>query len=87
MLKGPPAKPSLAAKVRANGQIRAAEVRVIDEHGRQIGALPLADALTLARSRGVDLVEIAPHAKPPVCRLVDLGKFRDEAAKRRRKKS
>jgi translation initiation factor IF-3 len=86
VLNGPPAKPSLAPKVRVNGRIRAAEVRVIGEDGRQVGVLPLAEALALAKSRGIDLVEIAPRARPPVCRLVDFGKFRYEAAKRRRKK-
>ena len=86
VLNRPPAKPSFAPRVRVNGKIRAAEVRVVDEHGRQIGILPRADALDLARSRGIDLVEIAPCARPPVCRLVDFGKFSYEAAKRRRKK-
>jgi translation initiation factor IF-3 len=68
--------------VRVNGKIRAREVRVIGADGRQLGVLSLGEALTLARANGVDLVEIAPNATPPVCRLVDYGKFRYEQAKR-----
>ena len=68
--------------VRVNGKIRAREVRVIGTDGNQLGVLTLGDALTLARTNGVDLVEIAPNATPPVCRLVDFGKFRYEQAKR-----
>ncbi len=67
--------------VRVNGKIRAREVRVIGEEG-QLGVMSLGEALTLARSRGVDLVEVAATANPPVCRLVDYGKFRYEQAKR-----
>jgi translation initiation factor IF-3 len=68
--------------VRVNGKIRAREVRVIGADGKQLGVLSLGDALTQARANGVDLVEIAPNATPPVCRLVDYGKFRYEQAKR-----
>ena len=68
---------------RVNGKIRAREVRVIGQDGKkQLGVLALGDALNLARSHGVDLVEIAPNATPPVCRIVDFGKFRYEQAKR-----
>jgi translation initiation factor IF-3 len=68
--------------VRVNGKIRAREVRVIGVDGNQLGILPLGEALNLARANGVDLVEIAPNAVPPVCRVVDFGKFRYEQAKR-----
>lgn len=68
--------------IRVNGKIRAREVRVVDADGGQLGVLSIGDALTLARGRGVDLVEIAPNAQPPVCRLVDYGKFRYEQAKK-----
>jgi translation initiation factor IF-3 len=68
--------------IRVNGKIRAREVRVIGSDGKQLGILSLGEALTLARADGVDLVEIAPNATPPVCRLVDYGKFRYEQAKR-----
>ena len=68
--------------VRINGRIRAREVRVIGIDGAQLGVISLADALTAARSNGVDLVEVAPQASPPVCRLVDYGKYRYEQSKR-----
>ena len=68
--------------IRVNGKIRAREVRVIGVEGKQIGVLSLGDALTMARSHGVDLVEVSANATPPVCRLVDYGKFRYEQAKR-----
>ncbi|HWH71821.1 MAG TPA: translation initiation factor IF-3 [Candidatus Sulfotelmatobacter sp.] len=78
----PRTSPSSGAFVRVNGKIRAREVRVIGVDGKQLGVLTLGDALTLARSHQVDLVEIAPNATPPVCRLVDFGKYRYEQAKR-----
>lgn len=71
-----------ASFVRVNGKIRAREVRVIGIDGKQAGILSLGDALNLARTHGVDLVEIAPTATPPVCRVVDYGKFRYEQAKK-----
>jgi translation initiation factor IF-3 len=70
------------AFVRINGKIRAREVRVIGDESKQLGVMSLGDALNLARTQGVDLVEIAPNATPPVCRLVDFGKYRYEQAKR-----
>jgi translation initiation factor IF-3 len=70
------------AFVRVNGKIRAREVRVIGVDGKQLGILALGEALNLARAAGVDLVEIAPNATPPVCRVVDFGKYRYEQAKR-----
>ena len=71
---------SSAAHLRVNGKIRAREVRVIDGNDKNLGILPLNDALHLARQQGVDLVEISPTANPPVCRLVQIGKFRYEQA-------
>jgi translation initiation factor IF-3 len=68
--------------VRVNGKIRAREVRVIGQDGKQLGVLSLGEAITMARGEGVDLVEIAPNATPPVCRLVDYGKFRYEQSKK-----
>jgi translation initiation factor IF-3 len=68
--------------VRINGKIRAREVRAIGTDGRQLGVLSLGEAINLARANGVDLVEIAPNATPPVCRLVDYGKFRYEQSKK-----
>ena len=72
---------SPASFTRVNGKIRAREVRVIDSDKKQLGVLPLGEAINLARNQGVDLVEIAPNATPPVCRLVDFGKYRYELAK------
>lgn len=73
---------SAASFIRVNGKIRAREVRVIGPDQKQLGVIQLTDALNLARQHGVDLVEISPNAVPPVCRLVDFGKFRYELAKR-----
>jgi translation initiation factor IF-3 len=67
---------------RINGKIRAREVRVIDENKEQLGVLPLAQALRLAQDRGLDLIEIAANATPPVCRIVDYGKFKYELSKK-----
>ncbi len=67
---------------RINGKIRAREVRVIGHDGQQVGILPLNEALGLARQQGVDLVEISPNAVPPVCRIVDYGKFKYEQSKK-----
>ncbi len=78
----PRASPSSASFVKVNGKIRAREVRVIGVDGKQLGVLSLGEAINQARAAGVDLVEIAPSATPPVCRLVDFGKFRYEQAKK-----
>jgi translation initiation factor IF-3 len=67
---------------RRNGKIRAREVRVIDELKQQLGVMPLDAALRLARSKDLDLIEIAANATPPVCRLVNYGKYLYEEAKR-----
>jgi translation initiation factor IF-3 len=67
---------------KVNGKIRAREVRVIGLDGKQLGVISLNEALNLARASGVDLVEIAPTATPPVCRIVDFGKFRYEQSKK-----
>jgi translation initiation factor IF-3 len=71
-----------ASFTRVNGKIRAREVRVIDGDQRNLGVMPLSEAINLARFKQVDLVEVNPQAVPPVCRLVDFGKFRYEQAKR-----
>lgn len=68
--------------IKVNGRIRAREVRVIGADGHQLGIFPLAEAITMARQNGVDLVEVAPNATPPVCRLVDFGRYRYEQAKK-----
>lgn len=65
-----------------NEQIRDKEVRVIGEDGQQLGVMSSRDAMRLAEEAGVDLVKIAPTAKPPVCRIVDYGKFRYEQTRK-----
>ncbi|WP_245561165.1 translation initiation factor IF-3 [Desulfoscipio gibsoniae] len=67
---------------RINESIRVREVRVVDVDGKQLGVLPTREALKLAEEKQLDLVEIAPQAKPPVCRIMDYGKFRYEQSKR-----
>ncbi len=68
-----------------NERIRASKVRLIDAQGKQMGILSLEQALEIARKEGVDLVEVAPQAKPPVCRLLDYGKLKYQLDKKRRK--
>jgi len=67
-----------------NHQIRAREVRVIDGEGTQLGVMQVRDALAIATQRELDLVEVAPNANPPVCRLMDYGKYLYENQKRER---
>jgi translation initiation factor IF-3 len=69
-------------KHRRNGKIRAREVRVVDETQKQLGVMSLNDALKLAQSKGLDLVETVPNAVPPVCRIAEYGKLLYEEAKR-----
>jgi len=73
-----------AKSTRVNEMIRVREVRVIDEEGQQLGILPTYEAIRLAQEHGVDLVEVAPNAVPPVCRLLDFGKFQYERQKKER---
>ena len=65
-----------------NEQIRDREVRVIGENGEQLGIMPSREAMRLAEEAGLDLVKIAPTAKPPVCKIVDYGKFRYEQTRK-----
>ena len=65
-----------------NGQIRDKEVRVISESGEQLGIMSSKDAMKLAREADLDLVKIAPKAQPPVCKIVDYGKYRYEQSRR-----
>jgi len=67
---------------RYNERIRAREVRLVDADGSQIGIVGIEDALRRAQSRELDLVEVAPQASPPVCRIMDYGKFRYEESQR-----
>jgi translation initiation factor IF-3 len=72
-------------EVRVNERIRVPQVRVIGDDGTQVGVLPVREALTLAQSKGLDLVEVSPTARPPVCRIMDYGKFKYEQNRRARK--
>lgn len=67
---------------RINHRIRASEVRVIDPEGNQVGVVDLEDALEKADDFGLDLVEVAPNANPPVCRIMDFGKYKYQQKKR-----
>lgn len=67
---------------RINEDIRVKEVRLVSEDGEQLGIVPIRDAMAIAIEKGLDLVEVAPSAKPPVCRLMDFGKFKFEQSKR-----
>src|SRR5579863_4820203 len=69
-------------ETRVNERIRAREVRLIDENGEMIGVMPPMRALDIARERNLDMVEISPNAIPPVCKLMDYGKFKYEQAKK-----
>ena len=71
-------------KVRVNRQIRISPVRVIDPAGEQIGILPIERAMEIAEEQGLDLVEVAPMARPPVCRIMDYGKFKYEEQRQAR---
>ena len=70
--------------IRTNDRIRAREIRVIDDEGNQIGILPPFEALKMAREKNLDLVEISPTAQPPVCRIMDYGKFLYQQEKKER---
>ncbi|MEO0574756.1 MAG: translation initiation factor IF-3 [Pseudomonadota bacterium] len=82
-----------AKRARRNDDIVASEVRVITEDGEQAGVMPIAQALELAKSERMDLVEVSPNAAPPVCRIMDYGKFvfeqskKNQSAKRKQKQS
>ncbi|MBD3878615.1 MAG: translation initiation factor IF-3 [Quinella sp. 1Q5] len=68
--------------MRINDEIRIREVRVTDANGESLGIMPTREALRLAEEKHLDLVEVAPKARPPVCRIVDFGKYRYEQQKR-----
>jgi len=69
-------------KQRLNGEINAPEIRLVGEDGEQLGIVSIAQAMKLAEEKEIDLVEIAPTAKPPVCKLMDFGKFKYREAKK-----
>ena len=69
-------------ELQINEQIRDREIRLVDSDGSQLGVMPLQKARELAEQRNLDLVKIAPQATPPVCKIIDYGKFRLEQSKR-----
>jgi len=71
-------RPPERDSTRINERIRVPEVRLIDENGEQVGIIPTADALERARERDLDLVEVSPTSKPPVCRILDYSKYKYE---------
>ncbi len=72
-------------KIRINNQIRSNEVRLVDENNEQVGVVPIEEALEMSRHAVLDLVEVAPKANPPVCRIMDYGKYLYEETKKERK--
>lgn len=74
-----------SSEYRTNNQIRAREVRLIDESEQNVGVIPLSEALEMAEQASLDLVEVAPGANPPVCRIMDFGKFQYEKQKREKR--
>ena len=79
-----PRATAINERTRVNQQIRISPVRVVDSDGEQIGILPIERALEIAEEKGLDLVEVAPNARPPVCRIMDYGKFRYEEQRKAR---
>jgi len=71
-------------ELRVNERIRISPIRLIDADGEQLGIMPTEEARAMARERGLDLVEVAPNSRPPVCRVMDYGKYKYEQARRAR---
>lgn len=72
----------IAKEARVNREIRAREVRVIDPEGKQLGILPVVEALRAAANANLDLVEVSPKSDPPVCRIMDYGKYKYQQSKK-----
>jgi len=81
----PGGRKSIVKELLTNRRIRAREVRLIGEEGEQLGVVPLQKALQIAYERGLDLVQVASTMTPPVCRLLDYGKYKYEQTKKERK--
>jgi translation initiation factor IF-3 len=75
---------SISVEPRINDRIRVPEVRLVGSEGEQIGIVPIGEALRMAQEADLDLVEVAPDARPPVCKLMDYGKFKYESAQKAR---
>jgi translation initiation factor IF-3 len=78
-----PSRPDRSDNINVNQKIRAREVRVIDPDGKQIGIIPTPKALEAAAEAGLDLVEVSPNANPPVCKIMDYGRYRYEQTKKK----
>jgi translation initiation factor IF-3 len=72
----------IAKRINVNRRIRAREVRLIDAEGKQVGVVPFKQALETAQEQGLDLVEVAPHVSPPVCRVMDYGRYKYQQSKK-----
>jgi translation initiation factor IF-3 len=79
-----PRRPFISVEPRINDRIRVPEVRLVGPNGEQVGIVAIGDALRLAQEADLDLVEVAPTARPPVCKLMDYGKFKYESAQKAR---
>ncbi|MDQ3768925.1 MAG: translation initiation factor IF-3, partial [Actinomycetota bacterium] len=77
-------RPPERDQTRINERIRVPEVRLIDENGEQVGVMKIEDAQDYARERELDLVEVAPQARPPVCRVLDYSKYKYEQAQKQK---
>ena len=75
----------LVKRILVNNQIRASKVRVIDADGKQIGVMPLEEALQLAKERNLDLVQVTEKVQPPVCKIIDRGKYFYQLQKKEKK--
>ena len=73
---------NIAKRINVNRRIRAKEVRLIDPDGKQLGVVPFKEALETAGSHGLDLVEVAPNVSPPVCRIMDYGRYKYQQNKK-----
>ena len=67
---------------RSNNRISSPEVQVINNQGENLGILSTNEAISMAKNQGLDLIEIAPNAKPPVCKIMDMGKYKYDAQKK-----
>src|SRR6478752_1093782 len=74
----------ISSEPRVGDRIRVPEVRLVGPEGEQVGIVPIGKALELADEAGLDLVEVAPMARPPVCKLMDYGKFKYESSQKAR---
>ncbi len=75
---------AISKELRINEEIRCKEVRLVDDEGQQLGVMPPREAAKIAAEKGLDLVEVAPTAMPPVCRIMNYGKFKYEQSKKER---